>query len=826
MGAILTSTAPWYKANGKPGCKKDKSPHEHSHTYLVNTQNDLDLAQEYYSQGHMAKAEELCQRILQKQPQQSCALRLLGYIARVAGENSSAINLLSRAIATDPDFADAYHARGQAYLAMGKTENAISDLHKAIALNHEGPDSHFILGNIYTGAGLFDDAATSYLRAITIKPDFALAWYNLGNVQIHLDRNVDAIDSFDNTLKITPDYPEALNNQGAAFKSLGRLTEARDVFEKAVALKPDFTVAHNNLGATRMELGHPEDAVQSFTNVISFDPGYAAAHTNLGNAYATMKQWDKAIASYKQALSIDPDDALGYFNLGIAYQKQGSLDAAISSYQTSTEKDPGLPEAFTNLGILYRVLKQYDEAVESFENAIKAQPDFHLAHSNLGLTLLALGQVDKAVNSFQRALSIFPDDPNAHGNFVYTLQFLPNISGKTLLEEAMKWDALHCAKANTAGYLGTPDPERRLRIGYVSADFKAHAVAVVLESLLMGHNREEVEIFCYSEVGRPDDTTMRFMEHADAWRSTVGVSDEEMDAMIREDAIDIIVECTGHTKRNRRLALSRKPAPIQVNYLPMHGETSGMAAMDYALSDQYLTPPGYEDQFSETLIYLKSGSFTFRPDPAWPDIGPPRGFGEKPTFACVGSPERISDVAIDLWARLLEKVPDACLLLKHPSYGDPRTRAIWRKKFDRLEKWTIFEDVDGGWGQHMDAYGRVDVVLDTYPMTGATSCIIPIWMGVPNVLLAPPFYGHRVGISAVMASGLPEFVANDADEYLEIAARLINDRNHLATLRQTLRGQLEGSPICDVQNHVREIETAYREMWKTWCSQKNQLSHE
>ena len=398
------------------------------------------------------------------------------------------------------------------------------------------------------------------------------------------------------------------------------------------------------------------------------------------------------------------------------------------------------------------------------------------------------------------------------------MTYIPAITGEDILEEARRWNERQGYQGKIPKHRNTPDPDRRLRVGLVSADFRQHAAGFLLEPLLSEHNREEVELFCYAEVLRADQVTDRFKDHADHWRSTVGLSDAKLAEAIREDMIDILVECTGHTANNRLRALTRKPAPVQVNHFPMgHGGTSGITAMDYAFSDPILTPPGFENQFSEEVVLLPHGAFTFLPDPDWPDVAAPRSTGDGPVFACVGDPARIGSNSITLWARLLQIIPGSRILFKSRAYGDPKAREVWRGTFKDLGDHAIFEGVDGEWAKNMDVYGRVDVVLDTLPMTGGLSCVIPLWMGVPVITMVGPNNNHRFGAAMVTHAGMAEFSADNPEDYLRIASDLVNDPERLASLRRTMRDTMRGSHLMDARGHVAAVEAAYRKMWRKWC---------
>lgn len=752
----------------------------------MNTLALIESALKHFTEGKPEEAEAICQQALTAEPQQPDALRLLGVIAVQRGNHDLAFDFLNQAIAAKADFAEA----------------------------------HYDLAFLYQIVGRADEALASFRRTVELQPNFAHGWFALGNLQIQLGQNVEAVVSYDRALEAIPAFPEALNNKGAAYKNLGQLEDARQAFAGAIAVNPAYVEAHDNLGSTLLALGRAEEAVASLEQAIALNPEHAAAHNNLGNAYTVLQRWDDAIASYRTCLGLVPDFAEGYFNLGNAYHKSMAFEDAVSCYRDAIEKDPANPSVLINLGIVLRVLGRFQESIDSLENAVLIDPDLGLARGHLGLTLLAFGRVETAVDNLRLAVSASPNDPHIHGVLIHAMQYLPDADAAELLEEARRWDEVHATNNNGIAYRNTPEPDRKLRIGYVSGDFKSHAAAYFLEPLIEGHDREAFEVFCYGQIPRPDATTERFMESADVWHNTAGMTDDQLDALIREDGIDVLIECTGHTKGNRRQALSRKPAPVQVNFVALHGETSGMACMDYALGDPDMMPPGCEDQFSEKLTLLEHGNFIFRPDDAWPDVAGPREPDAPPVFACVGAPERVSNAALELWARVLEKVPGARILFKHPAYRDRPTLAAWRERFALLAPWIEFEEVRGGWEGHMDVYGRVDVVLDTFPMTGATSCLIPLWMGVPVLTRTSPFYGHRVGVSVMRNAGMGEFVSESDEDHIANAADLITDRERLAALRGDLRGRIVNSPICDGPARIRDMEAAYRAMWQDWCAGK------
>jgi len=768
-------------------------PHDPRKNQSFNIQHLLSQVLVLDQQGDQDKAEELYQKAILLASEQPDDLCLLGETSLQMGNLDRALTFLQQTIDADPNHANACASMGGVLFSLGQFAESIDCYRQYIALTP-----------VSSGSPLATKVSQIH--------------YNLGNAQFSMGHPEEAVVSYETALSLNPNHADALYNLSLAHRHSGNEAEAAICLEKAIKIAPDYAEAHNNLGNVYLALERLEDAIKCYEKAVLIKPGFADAHNNLGNAYGGAGRLEDAVSQYEAAIELHPDRALTYFNLGVVYGKLHDTDKAVACYETAIRLNPTEADAYANLGIIQLDREELIHTCESFENVLRIRPDDFSANDALAFVFQRLGQIDESIDHHRKAVELRPAKPSAYNNLIYALQFHPEITGDDLLKETLKWDTLFSVPIGDADYPNKPEAERRLRIGYVSADFREHAVSYFLERIIAGHDRENIEVFCYGEVANPDAVTDRFMGHADVWRSTVGMTDDEMGTMIRDDRIDIIVECSGRTASNRLHALLQKPAPLQVNFLAMHGETSGLRCMDYVLSDRDITPPGYEHQFSEDLLLLDHGSFIFQADASWPDVAPPRREDATPIYACVAAPDRISDTVIALWAQLLDRVPDAQFLFKHPYYDDPKTRGLWRQKLAPLGERVVLEGVEGGWARHMDVYGRVDVVLDTYPMTGATSCLIPFWMGVPVLMLTAPFYGHRIGISVLTNADQSAFIFEDVDLYLKAAVDLVHDHDRLAVLRNELRQQIMNAPICDAQSRIRDIETAYRKIWRKWCS--------
>ncbi|NQU57053.1 MAG: tetratricopeptide repeat protein [Rhodospirillales bacterium] len=699
----------------------------------------------------------------------------------------------------------------------GQINDAVNIYRSILNVDGDHTPSLHNLGSIVMGGGNAEQAIVLFRKALSLKPDFARAHSSMGIALYQLGRLDDSLASLRQSLAINPSDQQVHFNLGIVLKGLNLPEEAIVSYREALRLNPKDINARINMGTVLLEERHHEEAAACFREALTVNPLTESAHFNLGNALQAMGNFDEAIVSFSKAIAINPDYVEGHLNLGYALKSQGQFLEAIDSYHKAIAIKPEYYEVYNSLGNALKDLGRHDEAIDSFNKALSLNPEYSEAYNNLGNVFKDLGRQDDAIDNYRKALSIKPDYAKAHSNLILTMQYMPTMTGGDLLKETLKWGKQHCIHDAVSSFNNTPDPERKLRVGYVSADFRMHAVSYLLEPLLAGHNRDQIELFCYAEVARTDQVSERFKNLSDHWRSSVGLDDEQLVALIRDDMIDILVDCTGHTANNRLLAFSRKPAPVLVNHYIMHGTTSGVGAMDYILSDPLITPPGFENQFSEKVEILPNGTFAFRPDPLWPEVAPPRQDPDGPLFACVGDPARICLQTVSLWSSLLVLVPGSRILFKHKAYDSPQAMEHWQAAFKELGGRALFENVVDGWGSNMDFYGRVDVVLDTLPMSGGTSSLIPLWMGVPVISMTGNYYCHRNGSSMISHAGMAELTTQNPEDYLRIACDLINDRQRLNSLRATLRETIKSSPAMDGQGRAADLEAAYRSMWRKWC---------
>jgi predicted O-linked N-acetylglucosamine transferase (SPINDLY family) len=582
-----------------------------------------------------------------------------------------------------------------------------------------------------------------------------------------------------------PEEAQRLYQLGNAFRAQGQTDQAIAHYERALSLHPDFAEAHNNLGLALAARGRIDQAIAHYERALSLHPDYAKAHNNLGLALAARGRIDQAIAHYERALSLNPDDALAHNNLGNALRARGQTDQAIAHY----------------------------------ERALSLNPDDALAHHNLGSVLMLQGRIDLAFPHYERALSLWPDNVAAYHSLLLILNYATDKDPAAVyaahLDFARRWEA------PLAEFIQPPandlSRERRLRIGYVSCDFRQHSVGYFIEPVLAHHDHDRFEIFCYSNHLQEDEITERLKSHVDHWRRLVGLSDEQVANQIRADQIDILVDLNGHIGSNRLLVFARKPAPIQVTWLG-YPNTTGLSAMDYRLTDRFADPPGMTEHLhSEKLIRLPECFSCYQPPRDAPEVSrlPAREKGYV-TFGSFNNMAKITPEVIAVWVRILQSIPGSRLTLKNPALGGNAMQQTVRKTFtesgitpERLE----LLGHDPSPRAHLERYRSIDIGLDPFPYNGATTTCEALWMGVPVVTLAGQTHAGRVGVSQLSNLGLTEFIGNTTEEYVAIAVRLARDLDRLSPLRAELRSRMAASPLMEAQRFTKNLERAYREMW-------------
>ncbi|MBI3709751.1 MAG: tetratricopeptide repeat protein [Proteobacteria bacterium] len=770
--------------------------------------------------GLLEEAGQCYRRALMLEPRLAEAHNNYGTLLRETGRYQEAEAKLRQAIALRPDYAEAYNNLGLLLGQIGNPAAALAQFDRALALNPMVAEAHTNRGNALAELGRNDDAIAALKRALELRPNDQRFLANLGATCQRLGRLDEAIAAFRRALDARPDSADVLVNLGAFLRERGETEAAIDNLRRALAVAPNHADAHNNLGLCLHQQGRLDDALAAFDQAIMLAPAAPEAHSNRGSVLLEQGQLDAAIAGLERALALDPNCAHSHNSLGLAHEQLGRKDQAMACFRRALEIDPRIAEAYSNLGNTLLDQGDAEAAIESLKQAVALRPKGARFLNNLGTACLKQGRLDDALDPLRRALEMQPELTVAHDNLIFTLDFDPRIDLAGALAERRRWAERYARPltAVAAPHRNDPDPERRLRVGYVSADFKRHSAADCLLPIIATHSAS-VEVYCYSGVRQPDDMTARFRELAAVWREAYAQSDDALARTIREDGIDILVDLSGFTKGNRLLVFARRPAPVQVHGWG-YALGTGMDAMDYILSDRVLIAEDERRFYVEKVAYLPN-LFVYMPPANAAEITalPALQRGHF-TFGSFNRFSKVTPEVLGLWARLLHEAPSARLLLKDSALDDGETRQKVLATFAAAGIAAERIDIQGRTGKldHLAACREADLVLDSFPQNGGITTLECLWMGVPMVTLPGTRPQGRVGASILSTLGLGDFIAASPDDYAARAVRWTQNPAALAELRATLRETLSRSIICDHAAYGAATEAVYRDMWRRWCA--------
>ena len=613
---------------------------------------------------------------------------------------------------------------------------------------------------------------------------------------------------------------EMLERAGAHFE-LGRLDAAESLCREILTEAPENTEALKYLGLIAYKTGHAAAAAKILGRAVGLDGANSELMFHLGGAQFANGEPALAADSYRRAIQLSPAFFTAIVNLSNTLLHLGELPAAEAAATDALALAPANPEALSNLGQIQLRTSRLTPAIGNLSGALERARNKPQALTNLGVALQASGDVDAAIDCFSRALQIDPNCQLAERNLLIAMFNQPHRTET----ERFAAHQRHGAKyrklpARRMRFKGTSAaPKRKLRIGYVSSDFYDHPVGRNLLPLIKNHDTQAFEIFLYAEEQSDDDVSAQFRADADYWISTSGIADAGLARRMRSDGIDILVFLAGHFNRNRPSVAAHRAAPLQISF--HDGATSGLDEMDYWLTDALLHPEDTQELFTERLYRLPEFYQFTLPGHGPEPTPPPYAENSFVTFGCFNKPEKINDRVFAVWADILRQVPGARLALKYRNiYLDAGIADAWRRRFegagldpDRL----ILLNGDDVIGAHLKFYGGVDIALDPFPYNGATTTFEALLAGVPVIALWGTGFIGRVAATLLTQIGAGDLAATSTGAYVEIARRLAGDGTRLASMRRSLGAQLKGSNLCDGAAYARNVEAAYRDMWRQWC---------
>ena len=589
----------------------------------------------------------------------------------------------------------------------------------------------------------------------------------------------------------TPPDPQALIAAGNAAEDEGRPSDALKLYDQAIAVAPEFARAHLNRGNALMALQDFDAAIKAFETAFRHDPTLAGAHDTTGNALARQRRYEEACSAYQRALSLQP----------------GFVDAEVA-----------LASALEELGKL-------EEAVFHYRRVLQAQPELAPVYGNLGAVLVKQRQFSEAVTAFRRALEL-DHTLKRHSNLIFLENCRTVSSTAALLELARSFGAAAARQATVRkAWPNSPEPERVLRVGFVSGDLRAHPVGYFLLSFLTAlkaRAADRLELHAYFSYASADSVSARIQAQCHVWRQVHALDDAALARQIGEDRIDILIDLSGHTGENRLPAFAWRPAPVQATWLGYLG-TTGVAGIDYLLADDWTLPPEFEPQFTEKIWRLPRSYLCFTPPDEDGTIGPlPALANGYVTFGSFNNLAKMSPDVVSLWARVLHAVPESRLLLKTIQFTEPGVRQDVEQQFARhgISGSRLMIEVPVPRPDYLKPFNRVDIALDPFPYTGITTSVECLWMGVPFITLAGNTFMAAQGVGLLNNAGLADWIAADEDDYVKLVARRAGDLHALQQLRQEMRARVLASPIFDAPSFAQNFENAMRGMWRAWCGDR------
>ena len=745
----------------------------------------IDAVRNLYRSGKLAEAEQTCKKLLFVHPRSETVLTILGATLR----------------------------------RLGKLDDALSNYEQAIQLNPRHAVIFNNRGNVLKEMGRFEDALKSFDQAIQLNSTYMFVYNNRGITLQELHRFDEALANFDKAIQLDPQYLEAHNNKGITLRKLGRLNEALASFDLAIQLNPQHAEAHNNRGIALQETGRLKEALTSFRSAIQLNPQNASVHSNHGNVLREMGRFEEALSSYEKAIQLNPKYDTVYNNRGITLRELGKLDEALSDYDKAIQLNPQNAEAHSNRGNALREMGRLEEALSSYEKAIQLNPQYAEVYNNRGVTLRALGRLDEAETAYREALKLKPDYAEALSNRLFCLSHSEAIDTQMLFTEHCRFGEQFEAhlRANWPQHGNSRDLERCLKVGFVSADLRNHAVAFFIEPVL-AHlaGYPQLSLHAYYNYAIEDGVTQRLQRHLKHWHSIVGLTDEELANKIREDGIDILIDLSGHTAKHRLLAFARKPAPVQVSWIGYPG-TTGLKAMDYRIASNNVPRGQFGAQFIEKLVYLPASVPFMMFEDAPPVNTLPALANGYITFGSFNRKSKITRSVIALWSQLLRALPNASMVLgAMPPVGEHNPLIEWfvEEGID-LERLSFYPKCP--MKEYLGLHHQVDLCLDTFPYTGSTTTTHALWMGVPTLTIMGKSIAGGAGALQLGHLGLEKFITHNKTEFVKRGLYWADNLTKLGHIRNGLRARFRQSALGRPDIIAAAFERALRIMWQRWC---------
>jgi protein O-GlcNAc transferase len=821
------------------------------------------LAAALQAQGKLEQAEQAYRQALALRPDYAKGHFNLGNTLQAMQRSADAIACYQSALALLPGDAEIYLNLGNAQQDLQQWQAAIVSYRVVLQLAPHTTAAHANLAAALHEAEDYAGAVASYRRAIELHPDDAKLHNNLGRALQSLEQPEQAIAAYEQAIALDGSFAQALSNLGLLQCKQKNYTAAIEHCARVQRLQPDDAQACGQLAIAYGAAEDRDNALKYFLQAIDLAPGSAANYRQLADYYSTIKRYPLAVEAYRRTLELDSGDSETHNHLGVALQELEQYDAATAAYERALELEPKNTSALCNLGSTRQAQKQLEHAkqtylaaldidpaferahfalgncyvlmnepllaLECYHKTLEINPDYRDAYVNISATFSNIGRIEEAIETCRKGLAVCPLWETLFSNYLFLLSHSTEIDPQALFAEHQRFSDTfekHIAKGR-AEHNNTRDPLRTLKVGFVSGDLHNHPVPhfliPILENIADG---ARLSLYAYHNNPQNDDITERLREVIPHWRQVEHLSDPDLGQLIRDDGIDILIDLSGHTGKNRLLMFAGKPAPVQASWIG-YPLTTGLQSIDYYLSDQFFTPPDeLGDQFSEKLLLLPA-CVPFLPSKLAPSIQPaPVLTNGYITFGSFNRTNKINRQVVSRWARVLRAIPDSKMIVAAmPKSEAPPQLAAWFAEEGIAPERLTFEGRTG-MAQFMAIHHRIDICLDAFPYCGSTTTLHALWMGVPTLTTAGPTMPSRAGNMIMRQVELDDFIATDEDDFVRRSVAMAANPMLLGAYRFSMRHRLERSTMGKPKLITEGLENGLRMAWQRWCEGLPPISFE
>lgn len=751
-----------------------------------------------HQNGQLREAERLYKKVLNKKPNHPDANHNLGLIVMDGNKPELALSLFEKALKTSPK-------NPQFQQSFSKAKSYLNELSIAQSQNIEKQVIELFNEQKY------DQALLLAKHSVEKDANYAFGWKTIGTIESMMENYSSALVHLKKALTLNENDINALSNLGVVLKKLDKLQEAEACYREAIRIKPDYAAAYNNLSLVLQALGKLEEAQACCLEAISLKPDYAEAYTNLGNILHDLNRLEEAEAYCRKATDLKPDYAEAYINLGNVLNDLNRLEEAEAYCRKAIELKPNYAEAYNNLGAVLKNLGRLEEADKNFREAIRLKPDYAEAYSYFGDVLRDLGRLDEADINYREAIRLKPDFIEAHSSLLFMLSYVESLPIESMLEDARSY-GLKVSRMSEPKFTSWRDGKEhtKLRIGFVSGDFKNHPVGYFIEGLLYHFDKSRFDLIAFPTVSKLDKLTSRIKPMFEEWLPICTKSDFDAARLIHQKNIDILIDLSGHTPYNRLSVFAYKPAQIQVSWLGYFA-TTGLPEMDYILGDPYSIPENEQNHFTEKVWNLPETRLCFTPPSENIDILPlPALKNAYVTFGNFSNLTKINEAVIKTWSTILKHVPNSKLFLKSKQLSSQKAVLDIQNQFANhgITKNRLILEGTSSRVEYLKSYNKIDMVLDTFPFPGGTTSSESLWMGVPVLTLAGDRLISHQGESIAYNTQQSEWIANSLTDYINKAVDFASDIESLSTLRSNLRDRLPHTPLFNSNQFAKNFEDA------------------